>query len=409
MRISLVTLGCRVNQAETSILKASLEENGAIIVNIDDNPDYCIINTCTVTSKSDYNSRQLIRRAAKAGAKVIVTGCYSELNPQKVAEIEGVSGIVGMSEKNSIVAMITGNAARRIFPSDGRSRPNVKVQDGCNFSCAYCAVPIARGRSRSVPQEQVLEQVVGLEEQGYRELVLTGIHLGSYGHDHDPKSSLSHLIRGILRSTSKLRVRLSSLEINEINEEIMELLHNPRICNHLHIPLQSGSDAVLKMMRRNYTRINYIEKACKIIQEIEHIAIGADVIVGFPGETRQLFDETLMLIQEVPFAYLHVFPFSPRPRTEAYQMNGRVSPDEVRKRADILINKGKEKRSAFIQSQVGYYFDAIIENQKNTVSTAVTSNYLKVELKENGLKKGQMVTVKVEQFENNEINALVID
>nr|MDA8079780.1 radical SAM protein [Nitrospiraceae bacterium] len=211
MKVSIITLGCRVNQAESDSLEATLKENGATIVELKDNPDVCIVNTCTVTAESDHNSRQLIRRASRAGSRVIVTGCYSQMKPSEVSAIPGVEKVIDNSRKDDIIGFLGYIQTRPSVSHPGRSRPYLKVQDGCNFRCAYCSVPFARGRSRSLPLDAALQRARDLEEAGFKEIVLTGIHLGTYGQDLPVKSSLSSLVAAIIKETRDCRVRLSSV------------------------------------------------------------------------------------------------------------------------------------------------------------------------------------------------------
>jgi threonylcarbamoyladenosine tRNA methylthiotransferase MtaB len=284
MKVTLLTLGCRVNQSESAVIEGSLQAAGATIVDLNDNPDFCIVNTCTVTAKSDYNSRQIIRRAAKTGARIIVTGCYSQLRPDVVGEIPGVVRVVGNEKKFEIPQLLSDEPTPLFFGSYRHSRPSLKVQDGCNFRCSYCAVPRARGNSRSVAAEEVVRRVREIVAGGYKELVLTGIHLGTYGHDLPEKITLNILIKKILQDTKIHRIRLSSLEVGEVDDELIEIFQDKRICKHLHVPLQSGSNRVLKLMKRTYNIGNYTSRIEAIISRTDNLSLGTDIIIGFPGE-----------------------------------------------------------------------------------------------------------------------------
>lgn len=254
MKISILTLGCKVNQAESSLIEGALKSNGNEIVDIVEKPDVCIVNTCTVTAKSDYQSRQLIRRAYRAGARVFVTGCYSELNKESVQSMKGVEAIVNNTNKLNIISKLSNKTidASSCFPTASKSRFFLKIQDGCNYSCTYCTIPKARGASKSIIPDTVVRQAGEAVSSGYNEIVLTGIHLGTYGLDLKPKVTLSQVIKTILKQTTIMRIRLSSIEVSEIDDELLDLLTDKRICNHLHIPLQSGDNRILELMNRTY-------------------------------------------------------------------------------------------------------------------------------------------------------------
>ena len=408
MKISVLTLGCRVNQSESSVIKGTLEVNGLKLVELKDKPDVCIINTCTVTAKSDYSSRQLIRKAVKTGARVIVTGCYAHLKRAEILKIQGISEVIDNSKKFEIISMITGNN-NIVFSRYSQSRPFLKVQDGCNFRCSYCSVPLARGKSKSVPLSSVLEQVQEIETAGYNEIVLTGVHLGCYGLDLPEKSSLKVLVRNILKYSRIKRIRLSSLEINEIDDELIDLLKEIRICRHLHIPLQSGSEKVLQSMRRNYTSSAFTAKLSKIFSEIDNIAIGSDVIVGFPGEDEHDFLATYNLLNSFPFSYFHVFPFSVRPGTEACGMEDRIQAPTIRSRLSSLLSLSKEKKRFYLQKQKDKILDVVIEEKKIGGHAAGTSgNYLKVEIQSPDASPKSMVLSKVTGFSSDHLTATLL-
>jgi len=379
MRISVLTLGCKVNQSESSTIKSCLVGGGHEIVSLHEKPDICIINTCTVTARSDYQSRQCIRRAWRAGANIIVTGCYSELQGERVSDMEGVVRVVSNRDKFKIIHELTGSSS--IFPlcnqETGRSRLFLKVQDGCNYSCSFCLIPMARGKSRSVPIEEVMEQL-HRDSSPFQEIVLTGIHLGTYGYDLIPKVNLAYLIKNILLTRVK-RLRLSSLEITEVDEELLDLLKDERICKHLHIPLQSGDDRILRIMRRGYDSKRFIWGIDKICSEIHDIALGTDVIVGFPGEGNSEYERSRSLLESLPFTYFHVFPFSPRPGTKAALLDSQVDPNTKKKRCRELLGVGNRKKKEYMERQVGKILDVLIEKvHRDGSSTGITGNYLKV-------------------------------
>jgi len=404
MKVSVLTLGCRVNQSESDIIEGNLKEFGWSVVDLSEHPDYCIVNTCTVTAKSDYQSRQLIRRAVRAGAKVIVTGCYSQLRSEEIKNIQGVFRIVNNNNKLSIINMIVNNCASIAFTSGSRSRPYLKIQDGCNLSCTYCTVPLARGKSRSLGTLEVIQRAREIEAAGYHEIVLTGIHLGSYGYDLKPKSKLSGILKTLLNKTKLKRIRLSSIEIKEIDNELIELLQEERICKHIHLPLQSGDDVILRLMNRMYSSKDYLSTVENIIKKVSDIAVGTDVIVGFPGEGDREFKNTKRLLDSLPIAYMHIFPFSPRPNTLAYKLADQNTSSVKSERLNELKALSDRKRMAYMVSQVNKTLDVIIE-EKGTDHTSLgtSSNYLKVRMPSNGYPKGAFVRVRISGIEENSL------
>jgi len=410
MKVSILTLGCKVNQTESAVIEGNLRHYGVEIVDLNNNPDCCVINTCTVTARSDYQSRQLIRRALRTGARVIVTGCYSQLRSEEIKKIEGSVDIIDIDNKYIIVNKLINQIASNNLSCNQRARPNIKVQDGCNNACTYCIVPKARGRSRSVPVSDILEQALVFERQGYREIVLTGIHLGLYGHDLKPKLKLSHIIQTILNKTSYLRIRLSSLEVNEIDTDLIELLQDKRVCRHLHIPMQSGDDNVLMNMNRKHTSAEYLRILESIMRIYPDIALGTDVIVGFPGEGEREFRNTTRILELLPLSYMHIFPFSPRPGTAAVEMRLQNSVSVKKERMAILKALHIRKQQAYLNSQIGKRLDVIVEEQvtENTV-IGTSSNYLKILVHENNHLKKTLVHIKVAGIEGNQLQGTPID
>lgn len=404
MKVSVLTLGCRVNQSESDIIEGNLKECGWSVVDLSEHPDYCIVNTCTVTAKSDYQSRQLIRRAVRAGAKVIVTGCYSQLRSEEIKNIQGVFRIVNNNNKLSIINMIVNKSASIAFTSGSRSRPYLKIQDGCNLSCTYCTVPLARGKSRSLGTLEVIQRAREIEAAGYHEIVLTGIHLGSYGYDLKPKSKLSGILKTLLNKTKLKRIRLSSIEIKEIDNELIELLQEERICKHIHLPLQSGDDVILRLMNRMYSSKDYLSTVENIIKKVSDIAVGTDVIVGFPGEGDREFKNTKRLLDSLPIAYMHIFPFSPRPNTLAYKLADQNTSSVKSERLNELKALSDRKRMAYMVSQVNKTLDVIIE-EKGTDHTShgTSGKYLKVRMPSNGYPKGALVRVRIAGIEENSL------
>jgi len=410
MKVSILTLGCKVNQSESSVIEGNLRKLGYSIVSLSERPDYSIINTCTVTSKSDYQSRQLIRRSARTGAKVIVTGCYSQLRPEEIIKIEGVIAVVDNSNKYNIIDLLTNNLSSVALSYSNRSRPYVKIQDGCNNSCTYCIVPKARGRSKSIDIIEVLKQACEFESAGYNEIVLTGIDIGSYGYDLKPKVKLSELIKTLLLKTRIKRIRLSSIEIKELDTELIELLQEQRICKHMHLPLQSGDDNILKLMNRMYTSKEYISVVERIVKKIPEISIGTDVIVGFPGEGEKEFIKTKNLIDSLPISYMHIFPFSSRPNTLAYKMNNLNDFSVKRKRFRIMNALNIKKKKDYMSSQINRILDVILEEHIiDNLSLGTSSNYLKVKFPSNGYSKRSQVFVRVSGIEEDKLRGNLVE
>lgn len=396
MKVTVLTLGCKVNQYESSSIEGALRSTGCEVVDLEDSPELCIINTCSVTAKSDYQSRQLIRRAQRAGARVIVTGCYSELNKDSVLLLPGVADVVPNEGKSEFISKLAGKGARLepLSYEGKRKRLTIKVQDGCNSSCSYCLIPKARGRSRSVLPIDVIAEVKRGAQAGYREIVLTGIHLGQYGRDIG--HSLKSLISAIINETDIQRVRLSSIEITEIDDELVNLFSSGRICGHLHVPLQSGSDKILKSMNRNYDTEFFRERVNGIADAISGINLGTDIIVGFPGEAEEDFLNTLSYVESLPISYIHVFPFSARPGTLAAQMGDRVDDAEKARRCRLLRGLSDRKKQAYTLSQVGKTLDVLMEETSLEAGCLGTSgNYLKIRAVHNPDIVGDIVPVRV--------------
>lgn len=407
MKIAVLTLGCKTNQAESIHIEGSLNSSGHQIVDITEKPDICIINTCTVTSKSDYQSRQLIHKALKINSRVIVTGCYAELNYEQLRKIHGDIEIIKNEEKDNIINILRDNTLSNTLYNQhplalSRHRPIVKVQDGCNYSCSYCAIPLARGRSKSILSDKANREIKYYELLGYKEIVLTGIHLGTYGLDLKPKTSLSNLVKAILKNTKIQRIRLSSLEINEINEELLELITDSRICKHLHIPLQSGDNSILKLMNRTYSVSEYASGIEKVLRKMPDISIGTDVIVGFPGEGELEFNNTLRLIESIPFSYLHIFPYSKRPNTKAISLQGHIANFVKKERAAILRNIGLAKKQAYLIRHLNSILEVIIENKCKDGLIGTAGNYIKVLLEnQNNIQPGMLINAKISGYEDN--------
>jgi threonylcarbamoyladenosine tRNA methylthiotransferase MtaB len=390
--------GCRATQADGAAIEALLSEKGLVSIQQRDQADLVVLNTCTVTAAADDDVRQTVRRVHRenAAARILVTGCYAQRAPEELAAMPGVEWVVGNSHKTQIAELVTsldyhgqvhvGDIfAQHDFLSapvndaaGDRTRPNLKIQDGCNNRCSFCIIPYVRGRSRSAPLGQVLDQVRHLSGR-YREVVLSGINLGRWGREQGAGTMrLADLIRAILRETEIERLRLSSVEPMDFSDDLLELMAtSSRIAKHVHAPLQSGSDRVLRRMRRKYRPRHYADRIRRARNAMPEAAIGADVMVGFPGETDEEFAQSRDFIASLPFTYLHVFTYSARPGTPAADAPGQV-PIPVRKeRNRILRRLADEKNLQFRQSMLGKKLSVVTLDPPGS---ALSDNYLTVEL-----------------------------
>jgi len=431
VRVAMATLGCKVNQCESAGIAEALAACGMTLVPFKEAADGYIINTCTVTGRTDYQSRQLIRRAIRKNpaAAVLVTGCYAQRAPEEIARIPGVRFITGNAEKERIPDIFCEMAAGvpRILVGDIRkekgisrlgatvfpehTRAFLKIQDGCDAFCSYCIVPHTRGASRSLPPEEVLERITSIARAGYREVVLTGIHLGAWGCDIQPRADLATLVRSIVEGYAVERLRLSSIEPRELNEEIIALIGAAgTVCRHLHIPLQSGDDGILAAMRRDYDAAFFRDLVRKLRTTVPGIAVGIDVMAGFPGETEEAFANTLRMAEEMPIAYLHVFPYSRRPGTPAATMAGQVPDEEKKRRAERLRAVGAAKRQAFAERFIGTPLQVLVEGRtdKNTgFPVGFSDNYIPVAVR-GGVTANRIVRVMPETFRGGCLIAEVI-
>lgn len=424
-RFKIKTLGCKVNQYESEAIGKELQTSGWLAIQTEEPSDLCIINTCTVTQKAAMQSRQAVRQAIRAnpGARIVVTGCYAQTEADELKKIDGVHDVIGHAGKHQIGRIFQSLKAAEETASISvcsdmrneihfkqfseavygtRTRPFLKIQDGCNAFCTYCIVPLARGPSRSMALNDVLEHIRQLGNAGYHEVVLTGVHLGNYGIDLIPKASLYDVLRRIDESKLVQRVRLSSIEPLELSNEILKLVSTSRrFCRHFHIPLQSGDDDILKKMRRPYTRNYFHDLVLKINNCIPAAAVGVDVLVGFPGETVEAFENTYNLIRVLPVAYLHVFPFSARPGTPASKFTDKIPSDVIKTRCERMRNLGDEKRLEFYQGFAGQTLDVLIEetrDHKTGFLKGITSNYIPVLVDASDDHQNTIVPVRIEKL-----------
>ena len=406
--VAFATLGCKLNQYDSAELQALLEARGLRTVPFEGPAQLYVINTCTVTARADHSDRQAIRRAIARNpdALVVVTGCYAQTNPAAVAAIPGVDVVLGTGDRHALPELLDGLRkrarplvrvgdvfARRETPvvplrrfAPGYTRAFVKVQDGCQHRCSFCIVPFARGDSRSQPPELVVEQVEALVAGGYAEIVLTGVDLGHYGWERLPRTSLAALVRRLLDVRGLGRLRLSSILPAYFTPELVEtIVGEPRVCRHLHVPLQSGSDRVLRAMRRPYTVRVYRALAERLAVALPGLGLGTDLITGFPGETPEEFAETEALAAALPFTYLHVFSYSDRRGTEAARRPlPRVAPAEVHRRTARLRRLGAAKQLAFRAAQVGRELEVLwLERGERGRPVGLADNYVPVGLADN--------------------------
>ena len=403
--VAFTTLGCRLNQVDTLQMQAALEAGGFRAVPSVAGADIVVVNTCTVTARAELSDRQAIRRAVRLSpqARVVVTGCWAQTNPAAIAGLDGVDLVVGNTDKARLPTLLEDLLARprsksrvevadvgsaRLLPvallphANGRARAFVKVQDGCQHRCAFCIVPFARGASRSLAPEVVEDQVRQLVAGGHPEIVLTGVDLGNYGADLRPRASLAALLGRLLGVGGLRWLRLSSILPSSFTEDVLDIVTTaPTIAPHFHVPLQSGSDRVLRLMRRPYTSATYRRVVDRLAAAHPRLGLGADVIVGFPGETEADFAATLALVEALPLSYLHVFPYSVRPGTAAARLPERVDGRTIAARARRLRELDAARRRAFREAMVGRVEDVLVLETRDRRSgdlTGLTGNYIEV-------------------------------
>lgn len=392
--VAIETHGCKLNQADTAALAARFRSAGFDLVSTDQPADVYLVNSCTVTHTADRKARHSLRLARRRNpaATIVATGCYAERDPTALSRLSEVDLVAGNRDKVGLVAEVlalrgqeattcgTGSDEIPLSPRTLRTRAFVKIQEGCDQVCAYCIVPKVRGRERSIPAATIVSQIRHLEDVGYREVVLTGTQLGTYGFDLGPQgpTTLTGLLAEILEGTGIDRIRVSSLQPQEIDDSLISLWSNDRLCPHFHLPLQSGSDPVLRRMRRRYTAAQY-EGAVELIRErMPQAGLTADVIAGFPGETPADHFETCRLIEAGGFSGLHVFRFSRRPGTTAFHLEDDVSPEEKSERADELIRLGDRAAAEFRERLLGTNRPVLWEEQRDGAWVGLTDNYVRV-------------------------------
>ena len=414
------TLGCKVNQYESEAMEKLFFAAGYELAENVSKADVVVVNTCAVTALSTQKSRQMIRRFIRLNpdALIVVIGCYAQNSPEEISQIDGVDVIIGTSERTKIVELVEKSLANRnekilrvtdvenisefeeLPHTPQRTRAFLKIEDGCNNFCSYCIIPYVRGRVRSRSLESIRVECEELAAAGYREIVLTGIHIGAYGCDFKNKITLVDAIKTVLDAANPFRLRLGSIESTEMSDALIDLMKNDsRICNHVHLPLQSGCDEILKAMRRPYTVKNFAALTERLVKEIPDISIGTDLIAGFPGESDKNFDETLDFIKSQPFSKIHVFPFSSREGTVAASMPNHVDAQikKVRVARALEISAAKEK--TFAEKLIGKTVEIIAETEENGFIDGLTKNYVRVYVPVNPqIKSGDIIKVTAEKF-----------
>jgi threonylcarbamoyladenosine tRNA methylthiotransferase MtaB len=439
--------GCRATQADGAAIERQLREQGCVAAAETGSADFVVLNTCTVTAAADAQARDAIRKihASSPSTRIIVTGCYAQRAPEEIAILPGVSHVVGNSHKPEIPGLLkTISAAPLISQTEdpapyhsapilsgdifalsdvlvapvlggegNHTRPTLKIQDGCNSRCSFCVIPFVRGRSRSLPVATVLDEIQRLADSGFREIVLSGINLGTYGRDLTPRVEFLELLRRILGETTVERVRVSSIEPLDVTQDLIELFAaTDRIAPHFHMPLQSASNRILAAMHRWYRAEHYARRVELIRDRLPHAAIGADVIAGFPGETEEEHTATLRFIEERPFTYLHVFSYSMRPGTRAAALPGHLPGEVIKRRARELRALGEAKAAEFRQSQIGRTLRVLTLHRDakddRSQTPALSENYLSVTIPE-ALPHNQWLDVSVASGEGKSLTALPIE
>jgi threonylcarbamoyladenosine tRNA methylthiotransferase MtaB len=402
MRFAVTTLGCKVNQYDSAMIESRLGEAGLERCDFDQVADVYVVNTCTVTDRADTESLKLARRARRLNprARIIMTGCLAQASPERLAAAHEVDQVIGLARMDDLVRAATtqDHDAPRVMVSNlrktvaaidaaavvpaGQTRAFLKLQEGCDQFCSFCIVPFSRGTSRSVPPRQVLEVLDALHDRGFKEVILSGVHLGGYGKDLSPQVTLMDLLEMIAERCRIPRVRLSSIDPEELSDEIIDLVAGvDKFCPHFHLPLQAGEDQILERMRRRYQIDDYRRRVERILERIPDAAIGTDLIVGFPGETPEHFERYFAFIEGLALAYFHVFPYSVRRGTTAAKFSGKVEAREITRRAQRLRRLGEMRRQAFVERFVGTRLKVLVEETREPGCQRLrgySRNYIKV-------------------------------
>ncbi len=419
-KVAFYTLGCKLNYSETSTIGRMFNDAGFETVNFTDPADVYIINTCSVTENADKKCRKVVKEALKhsPSAYITIVGCYAQLKPKEIANIEGVDMVLGAAEKFRIVEFITDltkqpkaiihnspivetNQFVSSYSYGDRTRTFLKVQDGCDYSCTFCTIPLARGESRSDTIDNIVHQAKEIAANGVKEIVLTGVNIGDFGIRNGKKEDkFFDLVKALDKVEGINRIRISSIEPNLLSNEIIEFVsQSKRFVPHFHIPLQSGSDKILGLMRRRYKRDLYQDRVAKIKSFMPNACIGVDVIVGFPGETREDFIDTYNFLNDLDISYLHVFTYSERENTPAIEMEGVVPGSQRADRSKMLHILSEKKRRAFYETQIGKTAEVLFEaDQKEGFMHGFTNNYVKIKVKYDPVLVNELKQIKLEEI-----------
>lgn len=421
MKVGICSLGCKVNIYESELVTNILKDNNYEIVDFEDKADIYIINTCSVTNESDKKSRKMINRAKKnnPNAIIVVMGCYSQVNAEDI----DVDIVLGNKDKSKILEIIedyikTKEKKKIIYDLNkvdfekmeinnfaSHTRAFVKIQDGCNAFCSYCIIPYTRGRVRSKNKEDVIREVTKLVNEGYKEIVLTGIHTGRYGIDIN--SSLEELLKELIKIPNIYRIRLSSIEINEITPDIKKLIKESKVmAKHLHIPLQSGSDKILKLMNRRYNTSEFLNMV-EDLKEIEDISLTTDLIVGFPNENDNDFNDTINTLKQIGFTKIHTFPYSRRKGTVADKMAGHIDGITKKKRVHEVLKLSNKLENKFYTSKVGQIYDGVVEVHDNGLVVVHTSNFIPVIINDK-VANNSIVNIQIEKVEGLNVYGKIV-
>lgn len=416
-KVSFHTLGCRLNLSETGSIADTFVKRGYEIVGFGQEADVTFLNTCTVTDGADSTCRNLIRKASKYSpeGKVVVAGCYAQMEAEKIKAMKGVDLILGTTEKYKVFDYLDEDDETLVkidqtnefwgastTKADSHTRAFLKIQDGCNYVCSFCIIPFARGRSRTISINDATEHAKKLVNDGYKEIVLTGVNIGEYERTSGEK--LSHLVEAIAQTQGLKRLRLSSVEPNTITDDLLKVLKDSgKYQDHFHIPLQSGSDEILKSMRRKYDMAYYKNMISKVQQVFPETSFGADVILGYPGETEEQFMETYNFIKESPLTHLHVFPYAKRKNTTAAKSENHIQSDVKKRRVKEIIALGEEKVLLFTKNLIGKSGSVLFEREKDGYFEGYTSHYIKIKVKSSEDLNNQIKEVKFVSVEGSKL------
>lgn len=417
--VSFHTLGCRLNMSETGSIAQGFVDRGYKVVSFGDKADVTFLNTCTVTDGADSTCRNWIRKAHRVSpeGRVVVAGCYAQMEAEKIKQMQGVDLILGTNEKYKVFEYLEEDEELQVkidktnefwgastTQADTHTRAFLKIQDGCNYICSFCIIPFARGRSRTITVSEAITQAKELVSRGYKEIILTGVNIGEYESTSGEK--LVDLVRGIVEIDGLHRLRLSSVEPNTITAELLEVLKNSnKYQDHFHIPMQSGSDDVLKSMRRKYD-VAFYKKTIELVKSyFPNASIGADIIVGYPGETDAQFMETFELASKLPLTHFHVFPYSKRKNTTAAKMDNHIQSALKKDRVKTLIRLGEDKLAAFTEKMIGRESEVLFEREKDGYFEGYTSNYIKVRVKSDVDLKNKIQKLKLNSIQGDKLVA----